>query len=55
MIHAFASIVKGLHGVRLSPSGTTGSESVQQINFAGALEAVLVVHAFTLGRGAGNG
>lgn len=55
MIRAFASIGRGLHGVRVSPPGMTGSEGVQQITSARAVEAVLFEYAFKPGRGAGNG
>lgn len=55
MIRAYASIGRGLHGVRVSPPGMTGSEGVQQIISARAVEAVLVGYAFTPGRRVGNG
>ena len=55
MICAFASIGQDLHGVRVSPPDMTGSEGVQQITSARAVEAVLVGYAFSPGRGAGSG
>lgn len=54
MIRAFTLIGRSLHGVKDSPPGMTGSEGVQQITSARAVEAVLVGYAFTPGRGVGN-
>ena len=55
MIRAFASSGRGLQGVRVSPPSMTGSEGVQQIFSARAVEAVLVGYAFAPGKGVGNG